>query len=225
MADRARSYITTPIKDTDLGNFQGRIEQYDVLTGADSLDAFMRHCVSNRLLHDTEIPQLSHKSSENESPDYDVLRISEYQMFETHDKIIGHPVDEIAMDDTSVPAFPSAEVGKVILIRNFLGPQAEWPLLFFWRPESKRLGLYLPHLPASSHDLGEQDTGPLIPWAEVLKQLKEGHRIADEPEKTWQPGADTEDFAFVFMLVVKFFGGERVYETSDDEGEASSGSD
>lgn len=208
MAHPHRSYITTPLRDTDLRHFTGRIEQYDVLTGADSLDTFMRHCVSNRLLHDMA---LSPSPAEN-SPDCDILRISEYEMFSHHDDVLVHPVDEIAMEDATVPCWPSAEESKVIFITDFLGPRAQWPLLFFWRPASGRLGLYLPYLPTGPDALEEQDTGPLIPWAHVLSELQEGRRIASEPEMSWRPGLDTGEFQGIFMLLVKFFRGRVVEE-------------
>lgn len=63
-------------------------------------------------------------------------------MFETRDNIIVHPADEIAMDDMTVECFPSSDEAKAIFTSHFLGPAAESPLLFIWRPEAKILGLY-----------------------------------------------------------------------------------
>lgn len=218
MTDLNRSYITSPIRDVDIRHFRGRIEQYDILTGSDSLDTFMRYCVSNRILHDMAIPT-SPENEEDDSPDFDVLRISEYETFASNDDIVVHAVEEIAMDDTTVACFPSFEECKVIFITNFLGPHAQWPLLSLWRPESGRIGLFLPHLPAEADGLEEQETGSLIPWAEVLNQLKESHRIASEPEQTWQPGSDPDvkHFSFIFLLLVKFFRGRRAPGSSEEE--------
>lgn len=131
MAHPVRSYITTPIRDADLRHFRGWIEQYSVLTGADSLDAFTRHCVSNRLLHDMAIPSSPGSSSGDESPDTDVLEMSGNEMFEDDERIVVHPVDEIAMNDMTVSCPSAPKEGKVIIITDFLGPQAQWPLLFF----------------------------------------------------------------------------------------------
>lgn len=73
MADPNRHYITTPIKDTELQHFAGRIEQYEVrylpYMGAGlvcSLNMFMRECVCNRLFHDMDMPESSSSESEDD---------------------------------------------------------------------------------------------------------------------------------------------------------------
>lgn len=113
-----------------------------------------------------------------------------------------------------------SDESKVIFIMDFLGPRARWPLLFFWRPASGRLGLYLPYLPVGPDELEEQEAGPLIPWAHVLSELKGSRRIASKPEKRWRPGFETGEFQRIFTLLVKFFRG-RIVE--DDEQGAGGG--
>lgn len=215
MASPRRSYIATPIEDTDLRNFKGRIEQYDVVAGRQRLDAFMRQCVSDRLVH--ELPVSPLPDADNESPDCDILRISGYQMFDSSNEIVVRSVDEIAMDDFTVPWPPLSEPSKVMFITNFLGPQASAPLVFVWRPESERLGLYLPHLPSTPDQVEEQEDDPLIDWAQVLGLLKSGRHIAQQPEKTWTAGDEAEHFSLVFRMLVMFFRGRRVDKRERDE--------
>ena len=218
MSDPERSYITSPICDSDLQHFRGSIQQYDVLTSAADLDVFMRQCVSNRMIHDKPIPaDFDEDEGPDHSPEYDVLRIADYQMFDSIDEIIVHPRDEIAMDDASVPAWPRGETCKVLFITKFLGPSAEWPLAFLWRPNSESAGFYLPYLPADPDDLGDQENGPLIFWAQILGELKQGQKIAMQPEKSWGPGDGIEEFENAFMVLVKFFSGQRVYEEGEGE--------
>lgn len=215
MASPRRSYITTPIEDTDLRNFKGRIEQYDVFVAPQRLDAFMRHCVSNRLAHELPVSPLA--GAEDESPNCDILRISGYQMFDSSDEIVVHPLDEIAMDDLTVRLPHASEPSKVVYITNFLGPEANAPLLFIWRPMIERLGLYLPHLPSTPDQVDKQEDDPLIDWAQVLGLLQNGRQIAQRPGRTWAAGDEAQDFSLVFQMLVMFFRGRRVDEGERDE--------
>lgn len=79
MTHQAWSNITNSIQDTDLAYFHGRIERYDVLQGTQSFDRFMRHCVSNRLLHEVSAQAAISTTLADDadvSPDYDVLRVA-----------------------------------------------------------------------------------------------------------------------------------------------------
>lgn len=212
-----RSYITTPIRDTDVNHFTSQIEQYALLTPPHRLEAFMRQVVSNRLVHQS--PVFATEEAEDGSPDYDVLRISEYELSESNNRVQVQPVDEIAMDDFTVLCAPRLQPSKVIFITNFLGPHADWPLLFIWRPVSERLGLYLPHLPSAPTEIEEQDPGPLINWAGVLALLKSSRQITPEPEKIWTRETRDDEFGLLFTMLVKFFHGQRVHDSDDDEAE------
>lgn len=202
------------------------MEQYAVLCSAEDLDTFMRHCVSSRALHDFAVPSSPRQreargeleAEENSDDDYDVLRISEYEILghDPDDTVIVHPVDEIAMDDSSVPSWRDQSEGKAILITDFLGPRAEWSLLFFWRPAVKRLGIFLP---SALRVDGGQETLPRIRWEGVLRDLKRSRRVAGLVEKVWEPaiGSVDEELAEVFMMLVRFFNGRRVLMEAEEE--------
>lgn len=151
------------------------------------------------------------------TPDCNTIDMVQYEMFESHDELWEHPIESTVMEDESSACWPQGEEVKVMYITNFLGSQADWPLVFLWRPGPRRLGLMLPHFPAEPDDLEEQHYGPCIDWAGVLQYMKGNERIAREPQKTWQPGADTADFAFIFFLLVKFFRGQRIRKSHPEE--------
>lgn len=228
VTDPNRTYTTTPNIDPDLHNFQGRIEQYAVLCSAEDLDTFMRHCVSTRALHDFAVPSSSQAAQQREGQagdeegsdeeDFDVLRISEYEILgnDPDDTFVVHPIDEIAMDDSTVCSGRDDSEGKAILITNFLGPRAEWPLLFFWRPAVKRLGLFLPSVLID----GDQETVPRIRWEEALQDLKRSRRVAGLVEKVWDPavGRVDEELEEVFMMLVRFFNGRMAHPENAGHG-------
>lgn len=221
MADPNRTHMTTPITNPDLRNFQGRIEQYAVLCSAEDLDTFMRHCVSSRALHDFAVPSSSQPAQQREGQaevkegsdeeDFDVLQIREYEILsnDPNDAVVVHPSDEIAMDDSTVRSWRDDSEGKAIMITNFLGQGAEWPLLFFWRPEVKRLRFFLPSVTVD----GEQETVPRIRWEEVLQDLKRSRRVAGLVEKLWDPalGQVDEELEEVFMMLVRFLNGRMAH--------------